>query len=33
MGKERKKGEVDLEGLMGGLKLSEEERRAVKGAW
>lgn len=27
-----RKGLVDLEGLMGGLKLTEEERRVVRGA-
>lgn len=29
----RKQGAEDLEGLLGGLKLSEEEWKAVKGAW
>ncbi|KAF0931844.1 hypothetical protein E2562_005807 [Oryza meyeriana var. granulata] len=33
MEKGRKKGAEELEGLMGGLKLTEEERRALKGAW
>ena len=32
MDRGRKKGVEDLEGLLGGLKLSEEERKAVKGA-
>jgi hypothetical protein len=27
------KGTEDLEGLLGGLKLTEEERRVVRGAW
>ncbi|KAF0920597.1 hypothetical protein E2562_035741 [Oryza meyeriana var. granulata] len=33
MEKGSKKGAEELEGLMGGLKLTEEERRALKGAW
>lgn len=28
-----RKGMEDLEGLLGGLKLSEEERGVVRGAW
>ena len=32
MDRGRKKGVEDLEGLLGGLKLSEEERKAVRGA-
>lgn len=28
-----KKGPEDLEGLMGGLKLTDEERSTVRGAW
>lgn len=29
----KRAGAEDLEGLMGGLKLSEQEQRVVKGAW
>ena len=33
MEKGGRSGEVDLEGMLGGLKLSEEERGAIRGAW
>jgi hypothetical protein len=28
-----RKGTEDLQGLLGGLKLTDEERRVVRGAW